>query len=51
MWITDKNTGYIEVDCRRCTNCTGESCRKYGNNPDIAAEHCANDNFKNYIIK
>lgn len=46
----DKNTEYIEVDCRRCTNCTGESCRKYGNNPDVATKHCANDNFKNYTM-
>lgn len=38
----------IEVDCRKCKNCTGYSCKVYGNNADVAVKKCANDNFNNY---
>lgn len=39
----------IEVDCRKCKNCTGVSCKAYNTDiPDIAVKKCADDNFKNY---
>ena len=38
----------IEIDCRKCKNCTGNSCKIYGDNADVAVKECANDNFKNY---
>lgn len=41
----------IEVDCRKCKNCTGTSCKKYGSNADKAVTHCAKDCFKNYKQK
>lgn len=40
----------IEVDCRKCKNCTGISCKAYNtDNPDIAVKKCADDGFKNYV--
>ena len=39
----------IEIDCRKCGNCTGHSCKKYGKNPDVAVNLCAKDGFKNYV--
>ena len=39
----------IRVDCRRCTNCTGEECKLYGDDPVKAAKNCAHDHFVNYI--
>lgn len=41
----------IEVDCRKCINCTGDSCKCYGSNADKAVTQCANDGFKNYKQK
>lgn len=38
----------IEIDCRKCKNCTGNSCKIYGDNADVAVKECANDGFKNY---
>lgn len=42
---------YLEVDCRQCENCTGNSCICYGNDANVATDKCAKDNFKNYKIK
>lgn len=39
----------VKIDCRKCMNCSGYSCRIYGEDPNIATEKCANDIFKNYI--
>lgn len=41
----------IEVNCNKCVNCTGDSCKKYGSNADKAVRACADDNFKNYKKK
>ena len=41
----------IRVNCRHCTNCTGEECRLYGDDPVKAAKNCAHDGFVNYIPK
>ena len=41
----------IEVECLKCENCTGYSCKQYGNDADIAVQKCADDNFKNYRVK
>lgn len=41
----------IEIDCRKCKNCTGYSCKVYGNNADVAVKNCASDGFKNYLKK
>lgn len=38
----------MTVYCRLCKNCTGCSCKVYGDNPEIATSNCARDNFKNY---
>lgn len=40
-----------EVECRKCKNCTGYSCKKYGDKADEAVRKCAEDNFKNYKVK
>lgn len=48
--LADKK-GVVQVDCRKCVNCTGHSCKAYGtDNPDIAVNKCANDGFKNYMF-
>ena len=41
----------IEVDCRKCKNCTGYSCKIYGNDANKAVKDCANDCFLNYKKK
>ena len=38
----------IEVDCRKCLNCTGNSCKCYGKDANVAVKKCADDGFKNY---
>ena len=38
----------IEVDCRKCVNCTGYSCKCYGSDAKVAVDKCADDCFKNY---
>ena len=38
----------LEIDCRKCKNCTGNSCKVYGNDANVAVENYASDNFKNY---
>lgn len=42
---------YIEKDCRRCGNCSGDECLKYGADTDVAAEICAQEAFRNYVLK
>ena len=39
----------IEIDCRKCINCTGEECIPFGKDADIATKKCAEDNFRNYV--
>ena len=39
----------IEVDCRKCINCTGNECILFGKDADVATNKCAADNFKNYV--
>ena len=39
----------IEVDCRKCINCTGNECILFGKDADVATNKCAEDNFKNYV--
>ena len=39
----------LEIDCRKCANCTGNECKEYGNDANKAVAACANDGFKNYI--
>ena len=42
----------IEVDCKKCKNCNGNSCIGYKTeNPNIAVKKCAKDNFKNYVVR
>lgn len=41
----------LEVGCRQCENCTGHSCKQYGENADESVTRCANDEFKNYKPK
>ena len=41
----------IEIDCRKCSNCTGAACVIYGNDPDKAVKDCAADGFKNYAVR
>lgn len=38
------------VDCRKCANCDLEHdcCKKFGNDPEVAAKMCAERNFGNY---
>lgn len=38
----------IKIDCRKCKNCTGESCKVYGNNPNVATSKCAKNGFRDY---
>lgn len=40
----------VEVDCRKCKNCTGESCLIYGDDADKAVAACARDRFANYEL-
>lgn len=42
-------SGVLEINCNKCLNCTGESCKVYGDNPNEAVELCAKDGFKNYM--
>lgn len=42
---------YIEIDCRRCGNCTGDECLKYGADADKAVALCAQEAFRNYVEK
>lgn len=37
-----------EVDCRKCAKCTGDSCRVYGSDAEVAVKLCAYDNFIQY---
>jgi hypothetical protein len=46
--LNKKSKTLIEIDCRICENCTGESCKVYGDDADIAVRSCAQDEFKNY---
>ena len=39
----------IEVDCRKCVNCTGEECIPFGKDANVAVKKCADDGFKNYV--
>ena len=39
----------IEVDCRKCVNCTGDECIPFGKDADIAVKKCADDGFTNYV--
>lgn len=39
----------IEVDCRKCINCTGEECIPFGKDADVATKKCAEDNFRCYV--
>lgn len=41
----------IEVDCRECINCTGDSCIPFGKDANIATKKCAADGFRNYVTK
>lgn len=41
---------YIEIDCNKCSNCTGDECLKYGADADQAVKQCAQDAFRNYVI-
>lgn len=42
---------YIELGCRRCGNCTGDECLKYGADADAAVALCAQEAFSNYVEK
>ena len=39
----------IEIDCRKCVNCTGQECISFGKDPNVAVKKCADDGFKNYV--
>ena len=41
----------IEVDCRKCKNCTGDACLVYGNDAYKATALCARDCFEKYEPK
>lgn len=41
----------LEIDCKKCDKCTGEGCICYGNDADKAVKACADDGFKNYVVK
>lgn len=41
----------LEIDCRKCENCTGNACKLYGENPNAAVSDCAKDEFENYRRK
>lgn len=43
-----KRSKTIEVDCRKCANCTGSACDKYGSDANKAVAKCAEDRFVNY---
>ena len=44
-------SGVLEIDCRKCCNSTGYSCKAYNTeDPDIAVKKCADDGFKNYMF-
>lgn len=45
------NSDRLEIDCRKCKNCTGEACTIYGPNAEEAVKSCAADGFKNYVRK
>lgn len=38
----------LEIDCRKCKNLGNDECAKYGNDPDIAVDKCADNGFKDY---
>ena len=42
---------YMNLDCRKCNKCTGQSCMCYGDDAVLAIEACARDNFVNYVVK
>ena len=42
---------YIELDCRRCGNCSGDECLKYGADADAAVALCVQEAFSNYVEK
>ena len=46
---TDKEVIMLEIDCRKCVNCTGEECIPFGKDADVAVKKCAEDNFRNYV--
>lgn len=46
--LKDKN-GVIQVDCRKCINCTGNECIPFGKDADVATKKCAEEEFKNYV--
>lgn len=39
----------LEIDCRKCVNCTGEECIPFGKDANMAVKKCADDGFKNYV--
>lgn len=39
----------LEIDCRKCANCTGNECKEYGNDANKAVAACAKDGFKKYF--
>ena len=41
----------IEIDCRTCENCTGNSCKPYGADADQAVKACAENFFRSYKEK
>ena len=41
----------LEMDCRKCQNCTGTRCIKYGDNATKAVKACADDGFKEYKVR
>ena len=42
---------YMNLDCRKCNKCTGQSCMCYGDDAVLAIEACAKDNFVNYVVE
>ena len=46
-----RNVGNVmlEVDCRKCVNCTGKECIPFGKDPNEAVKKCADDGFRNYV--
>lgn len=41
----------IEIDCRECVNCTGHSCKKFGDDAAEAVKKCARTAFRSYRKK
>jgi hypothetical protein len=41
----------IKIECLKCVHCTGEYCEVYGDDAVYATSKCAEDLFKNYIVK